>query len=306
MNDKNINSLNKKFSFDTNGCYAQFKVGEGDIPVLEVKNEKASAIISLQGAHILKWKPLAKDDVIWLSKEASFSAGKSVRGGIPVCWPWFGAHENEASYPAHGFARTVMWQVTDINNLSPGKTQVSFKLETVKLDKKLTSMWPQDTVLEYRITISEKLTLELVTSNNSNEDMVIGQALHTYFKVKDISNTTVSGLEDKTYLDKTKDFNSMMQHGVITFSDEVDRVYLDTADDVIINDNHRKIKVSKQGSHSTVVWNPWKQVANKMGDLGRDGYKEMLCVESANAADDVVIIEPGSSHYLLVNYEILD
>ena len=164
-------------------------------------------------------------------------------------------------------------------------------------------MWPQNTVVEYRITISEKLSLELITFNNSKEDITIGQALHTYFNIEDIENTTVYGLEGKTYLDKPDNFKAKVQKGSIKINNEVDRVYLDTNDDITIDNKKRKIIIKKQGSRSTIVWNPWEEVANKMGDLGENGYKQMLCVESANAATDVVTIKPDSSYTLKVIYE---
>ena len=300
----NVEDLNKNFSFEDGNNSLRFIIGKGDIPIVEIQNEQASATISLQGAHVLSWKPVNEVEVIWLSSDATFALGKSVRGGIPICWPWFGAHESNTSFPAHGFARTVLWQVIDTKVLPAGETQITFKLDTTQLDENLRQMWPQATTAKYRLTIAKTLTMELTTNNNSDEAIVIGQALHTYFNIDDISKTTVYGLEDKTYLDKTEGFNAKVQDGPIIIDKEVDRVYLETADDVVIHDNKRKIVIKKQGSHSTVVWNPWKDVADKMGDLGKDGYQKMLCVESANAADDVVTIRAGESNTLLVTYEI--
>lgn len=300
----NVEDLNKNFSFEIGNNSLRFKIGKGDIPIVEIQNEQASATISLQGAHVLSWKPVAEDDVIWLSNDATFALGKSVRGGIPICWPWFGAHESNSSFPAHGFARTVLWQVIDTKVLPAGEIQITFKLDTTQLNENTCQMWPQATTAEYRLTIAKKLTMELTTYNHSDETIVIGQALHTYFNIDDINKTTVYGLEDKTYLDKTEGFNSKVQNGPITIDKEVDRVYLDTADDVVIDNKKRKVMIKKQGSHSTVVWNPWNDVADKMGDLGKDGYHKMLCVESANAVEDVVTIKAGESNTLLVTYEI--
>ena len=304
MNTVNIEQLNKDFSFANDYHSLIFKMGKGNIPVVEIKNDQASAAISLQGAHILSWVPAGEDDVIWLSDDAKFAAGKSVRGGVPICWPWFGAHENNTDYPAHGFARTVLWQVTKTESISSDETQITFQLDTCQLDKSLQQMWPLPTVAEYRITIAKTLTMELTTYNHSDQLITIGQALHTYFKVDDVSCTSVLGLEGKDYLDKTKDFKRKTQIGPVTFNAEVDRVYLSTADDLVINDNKRKIVIKKQGSQSTVVWNPWEKVAKKMGDLGENGYLKMLCVESANAMEDTVDIDAGGSHSLRVTYEL--
>ena len=304
MTIPNIKDLNKNFSFDNKSNRLSFKMGNGDIPLVEIANEQASAIISLQGAHVLSWIAKGDGDVIWLSEDATFAMGKSIRGGIPVCWPWFGAHNSEATFPAHGFARTVLWQVTDSKALDSGETQITFNLDTTQLDKRLQQMWPQATVAEYRLTIGKTLTLELITFNHSDQAITLGQALHTYFNINDVSQTTITGLDGRDYLDKTDDFKRKSQTGPITINSEVDRVYLQTADDITIDDGQRKIHIKKQGSHSTVVWNPWQEVAEKMADLGQDGYRHMVCVESANAAEDTVSIQPGKSQKLLVTYEV--
>ena len=304
MNAANVEQLNKEFSFANEYHSLIFKIGKGGIPIVEITNDQSSAAISLQGAHVLSWVPAGEDDVIWLSDEAKFAVGKSVRGGVPICWPWFGPHEENAAYPAHGFARTVLWQVLKTEAISAGETQITFQLDTRQLDDSLQAMWPLPTIAEYRLTIAKTLTMELTTFNHSDQLMNIGKALHTYFKVDDVSCTKVLGLEGKDYLDKTDGFTRKTQVGAVTISEEVDRVYLETADDLIINDNKRMIVITKQGSESTVVWNPWKDVADKMGDLGEDGYLKMLCVESANAMQDTVDIEAGESHSLRVTYEL--
>ena len=304
MNPIDIEKLNTSFSLKSENNQLSFINGIGNIPLVEIKNKYATATISLQGAHILSWKPHSENEVIWLSKDASFAIGKSVRGGVPICWPWFGAHENNTSFPAHGFARTVLWNVVNTKKLSTGEIQITFGLVTKDLKENIQAMWPQATVLEYRITVGESLILELTTFNNSDKDITVGQALHTYFNIVDINKTTVYGLENKTYLDKVEGFCSKIQNGPITINSEVDRVYVDTTDDIVIDNEERKILIEKQGSASTVVWNPWEEVANKMGDLGEKGYQQMLCVESANAIDDVVVIKAGESATLFVKYEI--
>ncbi len=297
-------NLNQHLSLKDKNNQLNFKMGAGDIPVIEIKNELASAVISLQGAHVLSWVPAGEKDVIWVSDDASFAVGKSVRGGIPICWPWFGAHETNDDFPAHGFARTVLWKVVATQQLDTGETQVIFKLDTKELDENQQTMWPHATVAEYKITIGKKLSLELITTNNSDQEITIGQALHTYFSVDDVSKTTLSGLDGKDYLDKTTSFSRKTQVGNVTVNKEVDRIYLNTPDTLVIDDAKRKIVISKQGSLSTVVWNPWEAVANKMGDLGQDGYLKMLCVESANAAEDTVSLQPNQTHTLHVTYEL--
>ncbi len=302
MTDQTIEQLNENFSLQQIGHLLCFKKGEAGIPLIEIQNEQADARISLQGAHLLDWRQKSGDRIIWLSDKAVFGKGKSIRGGIPVCWPWFGAHDTQPAYPAHGFARTSLWRVTKTAPLSSAETQITFSLESSQLDETIQAMWPPPTTLEYVVTIGKQLTLALTTCNESNEPIRISQALHTYFDVGDIRQTSVYGLEGRDYLDKPDGFKRKTQAGPISIKGEVDRIYLQTADDVVVDNKKIKIIIKKQGSHSTVVWNPGKAVADKMGDLGADGYMSMLCVESANAAEDAVTIEPGGRHTLQVQY----
>jgi len=297
--------LNEQFALKNGNNHLCFTKGKGGIPIIDIKNKYATAIISLQGAHLLSWIPTGEEEVIWLSKDAKFAAGKSIRGGVPICWPWFGAHAENPDYPAHGFARTTNWQMTCVETMDDGSTRVSFSIQPLPENKE---MWPAETSVQLWITIGKKLEMELNTHNNGSEPITIGQAFHTYFKVADVSNVLLHGLDDGYYLDKPDNLKRKMQHGPVTISEEVDRIYLDTASDCVIEDKilKRNIVIIKCGSHSTVVWNPWKDLAEKMGDLGEEGYKQMLCVESSNAAEDVVIIEAGKSHQLWVQYGVED
>lgn len=299
-----IENLHNEFSFTEDASSLQFKMGKGDIPIVEIKNKQASAVISLQGAHVLSWKSTNKDEVLWLSSTAQYKYGTPVRGGIPICWPWFSTHESNASFPSHGFARNVIWEVINTKMINVNETEISFQLRTNTLDEKFKKFWPQATVVEYKLCVGKELKMELSTFNKSDKPLTISQALHTYFNIHNIDNTKVYGLDTKTYLDKTEAFNSKQQDGPITINNEVDRIYLDTKDDVTIETKTRKIIIKKQGSQSTVVWNPWKELAKKMGDLDDEGYRNMLCVESANVASDIVNIKPNESYSLCVSYTI--
>ena len=295
--------LKENFALTGNNNHLCFTEGKGGIPVIDIKNKFATAIISLQGAHVLSWIPEGEEEVIWVSEDASFAAGKSVRGGVPICWPWFGAHETNKDFPAHGFARTTNWEILCIESLEDGATRVTF---TTEPRAETEPMWPPATSVHYQVTIGKKLEMELVTHNNGPESVVIGQALHTYFKIGDVSKVLLHGLDDTNYLDKLEGFKQKHQHGPIFIDQEIDRIYLDTVSECVIEDRamKRNIIIKKCGSHSTVVWNPWQETAAKMGDLGEDGYKKMLCVESCNAADDVIEIPSGKTHHLWVQYQV--
>ncbi len=292
--------LNSKFGIKDQ---VVFKAGAGGLTMVEVRNAKASATIALQGAHLLSWAPKGQQPVIWLSTAAKFAPGKSVRGGIPICWPWFGPHESEGSYPAHGYARTVEWDVVSTEALANGATRLLFRFAGNEATAK---MWPHATPCDYQITVGTALELELITRNQGSTPVTIGQALHTYFAISDIREVDVDGLNGCPYLDKVDGLKRKQQSGTVTFTGETDRIYLDSTADCIIEDSamERRICISKRNSASTIVWNPWNEKAEQMGDLGERSYLGMVCVESANAADDVVTIPAGGEHRLYVRYDL--
>lgn len=280
-----------------------FKEGPGGLAIVEVVNNQATATIALQGAHVMTWTPHGQKPVIWLSRAAKFSSGKSIRGGIPVCWPWFGPHATEPSFPVHGFARTTLWDVIETQELTDGTTRLELRLVQNEATLK---QWPYASELLLIITIGAGLEIELVTQNTGESAIAIGEALHTYFEVSDVRRVTVRGLEGHPYIDKVDGGKHKQQTGPVTISAEVDRIYLDSTADCLIDDPlwTRCIRISKRGSHSTVIWNPWIEKTIKMGDLGEDGYLNMICVESTNAADDVVTIAVGAEHRLWVRYTV--
>lgn len=296
---RTIAELNEQFA---NASISFAEEWDGFV-VVDVVNQQASAKIAINGAQLLNWQPADQQPVIWLSDDAHFEMGKSVRGGVPVCWPWFGAHKIEATFPAHGFARTSEWELVDVDQCESGATELVFRLNE---SREMQHLWPHSFELELKMTIGRELTLALTTRNCSGEDIELSEALHTYFNVSDVDNVTVSGLDGMHYLDKLEDFQRKQQSGVLSIERETDRVYLDSLDDCLINDSgfNRRIRIAKSGSASTVVWNPWQESGEQMGDLGEEGYRTMVCVESANAAENELTISPGKTHTLKVNYQI--
>jgi len=280
-----------------------FKDGPGGLTVLEVTNDRACATIALQGAHVMTWAPRGAQPIIWISRAAKYATGKSIRGGVPVCWPWFGPHATESSFPGHGFARTVPWEVTETEVLADGATRLAFRLVQSDATR---AQWPYASELESHITVGAALEVDLVTHNLGSGAIIIGDALHTYFEVGDIRRLAIHGLEGCPYLDKVDGSRRMQQSGPVTISAETDRIYLDSTADCVIEDPvlRRRIRITKRGSRATVVWNPWIDKAAKMGDFGENGYLNMVCVESANAADDAVTIAPGGMHHLWVRYQV--
>ena len=280
-----------------------FSAGPGNLPVVAVGNSEASATIALQGAHVMTWMPRGDRPVLWLSRFAKFAPGKSIRGGVPICWPWFGPHATEPTFPAHGFARTVMWKVIETQVLRDGRIRLVFELIQ---DEKTRAFWPHSTEAHYIVTVGSTLELELITRNTGKAAVVIGGALHTYFEVDDIRDCSLHGLGDCSYIDKVDGDKKKEQNGPVIIDAEVDRIYLDSTADILIDDPglQRRIRVSKRGSRSSVVWNPWIEKAAKMGDFGPNGFLNMVCVESSNAADDVVHVPAGGEHRLWVRYSL--
>lgn len=295
-----LSALNEQFAI---AGQLVFKQGPEGILIAEINNPFATASVALQGAQVIAWTPKHQYPVIWLSKAAKFVPGKSLRGGTPICWPWFGPHPSEPKFPAHGYVRTVNWDVIAAEALDDGRTRLQFRLAQNDATR---TYWQYATSLECSITVGETLEISLITRNLEDVTINLTEALHTYFEIGDISKVSVHGLEDTEYLDKVDGGQRKLQHGPVTIAGEVDRVYLDTRAECVIDDSvlQRKIHIHKQGGNSTVVWNPWIDKAEKMGDLGVDGYRHMLCVESGNAAEDVVTIAPGEVHQLWVSYRI--
>ena len=292
-------TLNEKF-----GIAGVVDFATGSHGALEARLSAAggNTAIARQGAQVLTWTPNGQPPVVWLSPEARFKAGKSLRGGAPVCWPWFGPHPEDPSKPGHGFARNLDWQVLESTRLrnrarlimgfTPGPEQAEF--------------WPHAAELQLSVTLGDTLDLALSTRNTGSVPITITQALHTYFHVGDISSARVEGLDGSPYIDKLLDNERFNQAGPITIDREVDRIYLDCPDDVTIVDEKlgRRILISKSGSRSYVVWNPWAEKGAGFGDMGTDGYRKMLCVETTNAWDDAVTIEPDAVHALTTSIAV--
>ncbi len=261
----------------------------------------AEATVALFGAHVLSWRTAVREQ-LWLSPAARLDSGKPVRGGIPVCWPWFGAHEIFTGLPSHGLVRTRQWQVTETGAESHG---ASIALGMVEGAGRIGG-WPEGATATVRIVLGEGLTISLETHNAGSAPIRLTSALHTYFAVSDIAEVRIDGLGGCTYLDKLDDGARRQQQGAIRFAGEVDRIYLgDTAHMRLHDDGPgaRHVEIASEGSRSAVVWNPWLEKAARLGDMGTaEAYRHMVCIETANAGDDVVTLAPGGRHTLTARY----
>lgn len=289
-----ISELNSRFALPD---LLSFQEGPGGLTVANVTSPQGEAMISLSGGHVMSWHPTGEKPVLWLSGFAKFAPNKSIRGGVPVCWPWFGPHATESSFPGHGFARTVPWNVVATEATAEGVVSLTLELEQPEASR---AQWPHASRARLTVSVGRELGLSLATRNLGGEAFVLGEALHTYFAVGDIRQAPIMGLAGCTYVDKVDGSTRKVQEGAIAIGSEVDRVYVDTEADCAIEDASlgRRIRIRKSGSRSTVVWNPWSAKAEKMGDFGPDGHLGMVCVESGNALENVVNLAPGAEHVM--------
>ncbi len=260
---------------------------------LEIKNDVSEVIIMLQGAHIVHFHSRGNKPLLWLSETALFEEAKAIRGGIPLCWPWFGAHPSDPDLPNHGFARTSLWKHINTEELSKEETRVTLGLSESEESLRL---WPYRFELVLEIRISNDLELSLTTINRDDKPFALTQALHTYLSVEDIRSTHIEGLDKKLYYDKVSNTHGNLQGTCLAFDREIDRIYQDIKAPLVIKGKTEEIDVMTEGSHTVVIWNPGESLAAKMADLS--DHTTMLCVESANVLDDRVLLEPGGRHTL--------
>lgn len=270
--------------------------GKGGLTRIIVTAAQAAAEIYTQGAHVTRFEPAGQQPVLWMSKSSQFAPGKPIRGGVPICLPWFGPKQDDPKAPAHGFARLRDWEIESIKAFASKHVVVSLVLKT---DEASRQIWPHDIVARHTITVDQSLQMQLEVQNISRDKIRIEEALHTYLTVGDIKQVSVEGLGGRQFIDKV-DGAKIKEQGdpQIRFTGETDRVYLDTQSTCIIHDPvlNRRIEISKTGSNATVVWNPWINKAKAMPDFGDDEWPGMVCVETANASQHALELEPGDTH----------
>lgn len=294
-----IRELALRFGGDAQILFQQLADG---VVLAEIDNSLATATISLYGGHVVTWRPKHQvEPVLWVSKLAQFKPGKAIRGGVPICWPWFGAHPLNAKLPAHGYARISPWEVVSVRSLDGGATEIALVLSDTDLRR---DNGPRTTRLSVRITVGAALEVALTTTNGGDQPMVLSEGLHTYFKVGDVTKISVLGLEGAEYLDLLSDNLRRLQSGPVSFDGELGRLYVNNRSTCVIEDPllRRRIRIEKSGSLSTAVWNPWASTAGKMDDLGHEGWRDMVCVESANAQENQVMVAAGAGHTLAATY----
>ncbi len=268
--------------------------GPGDLPCVEISNQSCRALVSLYGAHVLSFIPAGEEEVLFLSGRSHYAYGKAIRGGIPVCWPWFSAHPEDPSLPSHGFARILSWvPAEDCEFIRLGGEEITRLV--LELPRAAYPEKPPLPAVRARIIVEagRKLRVSLALKNLSDEEFHYSGALHSYFRVGEIGEVTVTGLEGAPCFDSLTGREEPW-HGPVSFTGEFDRVFYSDAACVIHDPSlGREITVEKSGSGSTVVWNPWTAKSARMSDFGDDEFHRMLCVETAFARRDSRTLPPG-------------
>jgi len=229
-----------------------------------------------------------------MSPQAVLQHGRPIRGGIPVCWPWFGPHE-DGEKPMHGFARLMMWQFERASETSLGVDLVLKLEDSVETQ----ALWPFRFALRLHIHMGLELEVVLEVTNNDSKSWTMTGALHTYLAVGDARQIVLNGLHGTRYVEDRLSPGKRPQQGPVVIDQEVDRMYASDAS-VIVDDPvmHRELRIEKAGSLSTVVWNPWIEKSTRLADLPDEAYPDFVCVETTNAGDDAVTLEPGETHLL--------
>lgn len=283
-----LHTLNEQFALPNQ---LSFHTGPGNLPTVVINNAYAAATLSLAGAHLMTYRPHGGREVLWSSPSAAYQLSNEMRGGIPICWPWFAEHPRHPDdLPIHGLVRTLPFGVTAARLIEDGGTQISL----VAGDTPATlAVWPHAFEFAVTITVGPSLHIEWAARNVGQQPFQYTGALHPYFAVENVRDVTVSGLENTDYLDKYDDNRPKTQRGPVRFHTGVDNLYLNTRRDMAIDDPgyRRTIHLRKKGSRTSVVWNPAEDDAT-LPDVGAGKHPYFVCVEAANAADEVISVQP--------------
>lgn len=274
----------RQLSVSVDLCYRQ------SVPILRVSHPSCTATISLFGGHLLAFAPTGESSLVWMSSNAIYDATTPLRGGVPICWPWFG----QSGSPSHGFARRQMWQLKQIDEKADGVTV------QLQLSESAASMaiWPHRFDATVTFTLTQKADISLTVTNTDQHDWAMGGALHSYLAVEDSAQATVNGVGNH-YLDNFNAGEAKPAPGSVTFEGPVDRIYTGARDTLSLTDpaGNRRVHVTNQGASSAVIWNPGQAASVQMADMDDDGYQHFVCIEAALEKPDTVV-SPGHTYTL--------
>ncbi len=287
-----IDQLEEKYSIEGEVGFSEL---EGDLIFINISNKHADADICLYGAHVVSFTPHNNIDLLWMSPQSYFEVGKAIRGGIPVCFPWFGPHKTDPQMPQHGFGRLMYWDVVETASLPNGETLVRLQLCSSEATK---AYWPYEFCAEMVITVGQKLTATLKVTNTGQEAFEYSCALHSYFSLSSIEDISIEGLQHAKYHSQLEPGDFVQEEPALKIDRAETRHYYDTDAACVIDDRYfrRRISVEKTGSRNTTVWNPWADASLQMADMPDEGYQTFVCIEAVNAFDGTLQLSPGESH----------
>ena len=272
-----------------------FDEGKGGLLRCNIKTGPATAEVYLHGATLTKYQRTNEAPLIFCSETSPYRADKAIRGGVPICFPWFGPNSENPELPQHGFARNSDWTVSRTGANTDGSVTVAFSLNSSETTR---ALWNHEFEALYTITVGNELTLALTVTNIGGTIFQYEEALHTYFQVSDVRKIKIAGLERTGYLDKTQGgVRKETGESPLQLTGETDSVFLNTEAACILTDgDSREIRISKSGSSCTVVWNPWEKKAEAMADLSGGQWSRFVCVEAVNAGEFSISLLPGETH----------
>jgi glucose-6-phosphate 1-epimerase len=286
-----VEALNRRFGV---AGIVQIVPGKGGFPIVRVTSPASRAEVSLYGAQVLSWRPTGHEEVPFLSEQSRFESGHAIRGGIPVCFPWFRAKADNSKAPSHGFVRTREWRLDGLRADDDGSVTL---VCVTSSDDSTRALWPCDFLIAYRIRIAATLRLELSVMNRGTGPLRFEEALHTYFRIGDIHQARLRGLDAVTYLDNTDGNKSKRQDGPLALTGPTDNAYTAEGPAEILDPVlRRRLRTEKLHSSTTIVWNPWQTGAAALTDLRNDEWPQMLCVEAGNILNAAVVLAPGEEH----------
>ena len=259
-------------------------------PVIVINHPLFNAQILLQGAQLIQFTPKGEQPWLWLSPLANFDKGMAVRGGIPICFPWFGVHEEDNKKPKHGFLRQEAWTLTALTS-HDDKVELVLRYDYNGQRKDL---YPHAFTAEIRFVLSHDIDIQFHFKNLSEETAKFSYAFHTYFLVDDISKVAVNGLDGMKYLDNTDNLSEKHQTGELRFDREIDFVFAEASNAQGIDSNNPLVVTSSDNT-SCIVWNPAETLALQMPDV-LTHYRQFICVERGAVFDRALTIGSGQSH----------
>jgi glucose-6-phosphate 1-epimerase len=296
-----INQLKEHFGIPG---VLDFHATASGLAYASVTTPHATATVYIQGAHLTAWQPMGQQPAIFVSRKSDFAPGKAIRGGVPIAFPWFATRHDGKPGPSHGFARIQDWTLA-FAAMAGEELHLSFTLGPTEISRNLGY---DNFRLAYELIIGRTLTMQLTVANDAAAPLVFEEALHTYYTVADIHETTVDGLDGVTYVDKTDKFQLKVQHGAVIITETSDRVYLNTESTCVLHDTggKRRVTIAKTGSNTTVIWNPWESGAAKLPDLDPTEWHEYIAVETSNAAVNAITLAQGATHVMQAHVTVED